>query len=118
MTRKTDLIAMAEKLEAENEPDQYIFYDAGELVFGTYDWVPTWLQFESFINGGAWTSAAEMLAQCGWDYSVFRYGDGKGYDKVWCADNDGTIERRSEAATPALALAAASCRAWAEMCNE
>jgi hypothetical protein len=118
MTRKTDLIAIAEKLEAASEPNQYIFYDAGELVFGTYDWIPTWLQFEAFLNGGAWTSAAEMLAPDG--YCIVRvYQNPDGVFHIYLNNPSGeNAAAYGESSHFALALAAASCRAWAEMCDE
>jgi hypothetical protein len=118
MTRKTDLIAIAEKLEAANEPNKDIFYDVGELVFGTYDWTPTWDDFEAFLNAGAWTSAAEMLVPEGCCI-VRSYQNPDGVSHIYLNSPSGeNAAAHGESSHFALALAAASCRAWAEMGDE
>jgi hypothetical protein len=115
MTRKTDLIAMAEKLETASEPNSLIFEDAWQLI---YDLRWCGQLFIDCCNISAWTSAAEMLVPEG--YCIVRiYQNPDGVSDIYLNSHSGENATGYGGSIHfALALAAASCRAWAEMCDD
>lgn len=120
----TDLLSLAARCEAAEGAGQFnLLLDAFEAVKGArYTWTTTgfrwhddWFAFEKKLNAFAYESAAMTLVPEGWGYIDFRrFDDGTvGCDMEVIGIVVDTIE--ACAATPALALCAASLRALAAM---
>lgn len=123
---KDDLIDLAAKVEAAEGPTFELMSDAFDLCFpkpatiwaddhktwsAEYsEWQGKQSAFCAFLDVGAWVDAAMMLVPegCVWELSQGRDGCSA---LVECSDVGG----QAQAATPALALTAASLRARSEI---
>ena len=119
MTRKTDLIAMAEKLEVAMDPTYELFAEAVELITA-HKITARRLKVRAAAHCGYWTSAAEMLVPEGWLIIRLSELGQAGACEVFlgCTGNDTSSLSDHGARTPALALAAAACRAHSGMCDD
>lgn len=99
----TDLKALVERIEGATKNDADLFREVATAVFGS---VPDVMN--RFLAAGAYLDAAMQLVPewCFWALNMA--GDGSGFDAM-CQD-DGPV-KWTRAATPALALCAASLRA-------
>ena len=125
----TELLLLAERVEAAEANSRELMCAAYKAVFpevssGAWDAIDAWDagydRFCGMLDAGAYESAALTIVPEGWGYSLgsgwvvsakpdvaftFYRGHGRGV----------RIEFRGDAATPALALLAAICRARSMM---
>ena len=121
---KDELVKLAERAEAADASEQRaILIEAWRQVEGGIcpeldagnHLHPRYRQFADFIQAGAFIDAAMMLVPEGrWEVGVRATLDGRGYAYISAPrdeKNAGHLHYGATAATPALALCAASLRA-------
>lgn len=123
----TNLLTLAAQIEQATEGQQREMLEAAwhEIHRGGYGPEGSWDtcrkcdQFKAMLAAKAYESAAMMLVPEGLSYEVRRSGTGdKGQATIWnpmCVPGDPSEVRVVGCSAPALALAAACCRAMAQM---
>lgn len=120
-----ELEGLAERCEQASGPDRGLFEQAFVACFGKASedmrpdvaarWFDRWRQFSTFIDVGAWLDAAMMLVPKGLAWMCANSFSWGAYADTW--DSNGIGPPRCIAATPALALTAASLRARSTLAN-
>ena len=127
MSRKDELLALAERVEGLTGPDRGVDAAIAVAMFGGTTAIPLgcyWTGGEYYhaTSAAAYTAsldAAMSLVPEGWAYAT---GNGHQGAWAWCQPDDSRTwvapEDLSKAATPALALTAAALRAIAKIEGE
>ena len=115
----TNLLTLAQQIEQATEDQQHIMLKFAWLAIRQIDSGPEVGAFEAKLDAQAYESAAMMLVPEGLSFEVRRSGTGdKGQATIWnpmCVPGDPSEVRVVGCSAPALALAAACCRAVAQM---